>query len=287
MVIVSESTLQLSPERIRELGIRIVEYPLFLNGAPYPASVSMGREEKDELRRLILDKNNKVTTAGLQEADLRGMYASLGKEKIISIHQSFNNSRATAEVLRKVGSEAGGPDIFLFDTEHLTAGFTVQVLEAAKAVRAGMGFEDLKKLLETNRKSAGHLAAIYDLFFLQRSGRLGLAKAVLGTAMRIIPLLGATGESGVIKSVGKAKTFLQANAKFLELIGGDMERRKARRISAVIVYCGPHLTEAEHLKSLILAAGWDSAVEIHYTNHSNMPHEGPDFYDIGYITYGN
>ena len=66
MVIVSESTLQLAPERIRELGIRIVEYPLFVNGAPYPASVSMSREAKDELRRLIMDKHNTVTTAGLQ-----------------------------------------------------------------------------------------------------------------------------------------------------------------------------------------------------------------------------
>jgi len=26
-------------------------------------------------------------------------------------------------------------------------------------------------------------------------------------------------------------------------------------------------------------------VEIHYTNHSNMAHIGPDFYDIGYILY--
>jgi DegV family protein with EDD domain len=287
MVIVSESTLQLGPERIRELGIRVVEYPLFVNGAPYPASVSMSREAKDELRRLIMDKHNTVTTAGLQPEDLRRRYRSLEGERIVSIHQSFRNSRATAEALRMVRGELADLDIHLFDTEHLTAGFTVQVLEAAKAVAAGVGYDDLLRLLERNRGATRHLAAVYDLFFLSRSGRLGLVKAVLGTAMKVIPLLGSTGESGVIQSIGKAKTSAQANARLTEIVAGDMESRKARRLSAVIVYCGPHEKDAEHLKGCILERGWDASVEIHYTNHSNMPHEGPDFYDLGYIVHGD
>jgi hypothetical protein len=61
----------------------------------------------------------------------------------------------------------------------------------------------------------------------------------------------------------------------------------SNRLSVVIVYCGPHLEEVEQLRSMILEKGWDASVEIHYTNHSNMPHEGPDFYDIGYIVYGD
>ncbi len=287
MVIVTESTLQLSYERIQELGVKVMEYPLFMNGVPYPATISMSREEKDELRRQILDKNNKATTAGLQKEDVRKMYQSIGGEKIVSIHQSYNNSKATAEVLRSVRSEMTGSDIFLFDTEHLTAGFTVQVLEAAKAVRAGIEFDDLCRLLEKNRRSTRHLGAVYDLFFLKRSGRLGLAKAVLGTAMKVIPLLSSTGESGVIQSIGKAKTSAQANMRFIQIIAADLEAKKSNKLSAVIVYCGPHSEEAEQLKSMILEKGWDASVEIHYTNHSNMPHEGPDFYDIGYIVYGD
>lgn len=286
MVIVSESTLQLAPERIGELGIRVVEYPLFVNGEPYPASVAMSRAEKEALRRLILDKKNKVTTAGLAPEDLRRIYRSLEGEKIVSIHQSFQNSRATAEALRMVRGELADLDIHLFDTEHLTAGFTVQVLEAAKAVKAGIGFQELCGLLERNRRATRHLGAVYDLSFLNRSGRLGLARAVLGTAMKLIPLLSSTGESGVIKSIGKGRTYSQVNARFVDIMAADMESARASRLSAAIAYCGPHEAETEHLKGLILDRGWDASIEIHYTNHSNMPHEGPDFYDIGYIVYG-
>lgn len=287
MVIVTGSTLQLSYERIEELGIKVAEYPLFINGEPYLASISMSREAKDELRRRIMDKNNRATTAGLRGDDLRKIYQSVGDEKIVSIHQSFNNSKATAEVLRSVRSELAEKDIFLFDTEHLTAGYTVQVLEAAKAVKAGIEFDELCLLLEKNRSATRHLGAVYDLFFLKRSGRLGLAKAVLGTAMKIIPLLSSTGESGVIKSIGKAKTATQANTRFLQIMAADLEARNSSKLSATIVYCGPHREEAEQLKNMILQKEWEASVEIHYTNHSNMPHEGPDFYDIGYIVYAD
>ena len=287
MVIVTGSTLQLGFERIEELGIKIVEYPLFVNGEPYPVSISMSREEKDELRKQIMDKNNRVTTAGLQKEDLLNTYKGIRGEEIVSIHQSFNNSKATAEVLRSVKSESPDLDIYLFDTEHLTAGYTIQVLEAAKAVKAGIKIDDLCRLLEKNREATKHLGAIYDLFFLKRSGRLGLAKALLGTTMKIIPLLSSTGESGVIQSIGKARNAAQVNTRFIQIITDDLKERNGSRLSAVIVYCGPHKQEAEQLRDMILGMGWEASVEIHYTNHSNMPHEGPDFYDIGYIVYGD
>jgi DegV family protein with EDD domain len=287
MVIVTGSTLQLSYERIEELGIKVVEYPLFVNGAPYPVSISMSRERKDELRELIMDKNNRVTTAGLQKDSLEKVYRGIGSDKIVSIHQSFNNSKATAEVLRSLRGELRDLDIYLFDTEHLTAGYTIQVLEAAKAIQNGIDFENLQRLLEKNRSAARHLGALYDLFFLKRSGRLGLAKAVLGTTMKIIPLLSSTEESGVIQSIGKARNPAQVNARFIQIMGEDLKKHNSRTLSAVIVYCGPHLQECERLKEMIHATGWDATVEIHYTNHSNMPHEGPDFYDIGYIVHGD
>jgi len=56
MILIAGSVLQLSYERIKELDINIVEYPLFVNGEPYPVSVSMSGEEKDKLRDLIKPK---------------------------------------------------------------------------------------------------------------------------------------------------------------------------------------------------------------------------------------
>ncbi len=289
MIIVADSALQLNYETIQSLGIEVVEYPLYLNGEPYPASISMSREEKDKLRLLLKDKNNKVTTSGLREEDLLGIYNRYRGEKIISIHQSGRASTATAAVIKKVLSENKTLDITYIDAYHLTAAYSVLVQAAAEAVKSGKSYEEVISLIEKTRNSTNHLGVVYDLFYLHRTGRIGLAKAVLGTAMKIISILGSSEEPGVLKSIGKVKTYTQANQRFLKIIKNDIETRPCGRIKGVISVIGPHEKEAEHLKTLVDKLADEekisSDIQIHYTNHSNMPHAGPDFYDIGYIVY--
>ena len=284
MVMIADSAVQLEPATIDELGIRVVEYPLFVNGEEYPVSMSMSREEKDRLRFILKDKANNVTTSGLREEDLEKVFSGAKGEKILFMHQSSRASTATATVLKNVIDRMEHLDITVFDTGHLTAAHSVQVLEAARAVRWGMDWEGLRRMLEKNRANTTHLGAVYDLFYLHRTGRIGLAKAVFGTALKIIPLLGSSDEPGVLRSIGKAKTFAQANQRFVSLIADDLSSKGSNSLKAVISVIGPHEEEARHLKDALDKAGWTSSVEIHYTNHSNMPHAGPDFYDIGYIT---
>lgn len=285
MVIVADSALQLASQTIRDLGIEVLEYPLFVNGEPYPVSMSMSREEKERLRDLIKDKKNNVSTSGLKEEDVRRLFQRHKGQKILTMHQSARMSSITATVLQKVKTDLAGQDIELFDTHNMTSAYSVQVLLAARAARSGMAWPELSALIQKNRANTGHLGAVYDLFFLQRTGRIGRAKAILGTAMKIIPLLGASEEAGVLQSIGKAKNYLQANQKFVQLIEEDLQRKKARRVTALISQIGPYDRETGHLRDLLKDRGWASEVEVVYSNHSNMPHAGPDFYDIGYVLH--
>jgi DegV family protein with EDD domain len=285
MVIVADSSLQLSYQTIKELNIQVVEYPLFVNGEPYPVSMSMSREEKERLRGLIKDKRNNVSTSGLKEEDLHRVWERFKDQKILTIHQSARMSSITATVLQKVKSELPHLDIELFDTHHMIAAYTVQVLQAARAQREGMAGSELLALMKRNRENTRHVGSVYDLFFLQRTGRIGRAKAILGTAMKIIPLLGSSEEAGVLKNIGKAKTYQQANQKFVGMMAEDLAARKARRVTALISRIGPYDRETSHLKELIEQQGWDADVEVLSTNHSAMPHAGPDFYDLGYTVH--
>lgn len=290
MIIVADSALQLSYKTIQSLRIEIVEYPMYLNGEPYSVSINMSREEKDKLRLLLKNKDNKVTTSGLKEEDLLEIYNKHKGEKIISLHQSGRASTATEAVIKKVLIENSELDISYIDAHHLTAAYSVLVQVAAEAVKEGKSFDEVSKLIEKSRTNTNHLGVVYDLFYLHRTGRIGLAKAILGTAMKIISILGSSEEPGVLKAIGKVKKYAQANQRFIKIIKDDVETKSGTRIKGVISVIGPHENEAEHLKMLITNMGNDigitTEIGIHYTNHSNMPHAGPDFYDIGYIVYG-
>jgi DegV family protein with EDD domain len=285
MILVADSAVQLSLESLDALGVHVVEYPMYLNGEPYPASMRMSRAEKDALRLLLKDKDNKVTTSGLREEELLALYSRFKGEKILSLHQSGRASTATAAVIRKILAEHPELDVSYLDSHHLTAAYSVLVLDTAQAMRSGLSFEELIPRFERARARTRHLGVVYDLFYLHRTGRIGLAKAAFGTAMKIMAILSSSEEPGVLKSIGKVKNYAQANQRFADLIKEDMEARGGRRISAVISVIGPHEEEADRLKKSIEALGYELSLTVSYTNHSNMPHAGPDFYDIGYTVW--
>ncbi len=286
MVLIADSACQLSPDTLKKLGVAIVDYPMYLNGEPYPVSIDMSGEAKEKLRVMLKDKNNKFSTSGLREEDLLAAYNRFPGEKIISLHQSSSASTVTMDTVKKVISEHDELDVTYVDARFLTAAYSVIVQDTALAIREGKSFEEVMALLDLMRDNARHLGVVYDLFYLHRTGRIGLAKAALGTAMKIIALLSSGDEPGTLKSIGKAKNYSQCNQRFMKIIRDDLEEKQGKHLHAVISMIGPHEKETEDLKRQVESLGVDTRVEIHYTNHSNMAHIGPDFYDIGYVIYG-
>jgi fatty acid-binding protein DegV len=80
------------------------------------------------------------------------------------------------------------------------------------------------------KENTRHLGAVYDLFYLHRTGRIGLAKAVMGSAMKIIALLSSSEEPGVLKSIGKVKNYMQANNRFVQLLQEDMLEKNGKSV---------------------------------------------------------
>lgn len=285
MVIIADSACQLSYPRLQELGVKIVEYPMYLNGEPYPVSIDMSREEKEHLRTLLKEKNNEFSTSGLREEDLLRLYEDHKNEKILSVHQASAASSATMTTVKKVISEHPELDVSYIDTSFLTAAYSAIVLDIALAMKEGKSFDEILSLTEVMKAGTRHLGVVYDLFYLHRTGRIGLAKAALGTAMKIIAILSSGEEAGTLKSIGKAKNYHQINSRFLKIIQEDIAEKRGKRLHGVISIIGPHEQEAADLKQQVEALDIEARVEIHYSNHSNMAHIGPDFYDIGYILY--
>jgi DegV family protein with EDD domain len=284
MVIVADSAIQLSLEYLASIGVEVVDYPTFMNGVPYrEATMRMTEEEKEKMRSLLKDKNNNFTTAGLRAEDLTAAYRKFPGQKIISLHQSSKATTVTADTIRKVLSENKDLDVTYVDSTFLTSAYSAIVKEAAIAAGKGMSFNEVMKVIDTCRRNARHLGVIYDLFYLHHTGRIGLAKAVLGTAMKIINILSSAEEPGNLKSIGKVKNFRQANERFLSVVKEDLASKGGKSVTGVISVVGPHSPEAEHLAELVRGLGIGADVRICGTNHSNMPHVGPDFYDFGYI----
>lgn len=285
MVIVVDSAVQLEQATIKDLNLEVAEYPMYLNGAPYPVSIDMDRDAKDTLRLLLKEKENVITTSGLKEEDLKELYLKHKGEPIISLHQSSKASTATLAVIKKLLEEYKDLDIEYIDAHHLTGAYSVVVQIAGEAAKAGKSRDEVKEIILKSRENTTHLGLVYDLFYLHRTGRIGLAKAIMGTAMKIHAILSSSDQPGVLKSIGKVRNYNQANQRFIKMIKEDMAIKKGVSLQAIISVIGPHEKEANELKAMVDQLDFPTKVGVHYTNHSNMPHAGPDFYDIGYTIF--
>ena len=161
-------------------------------------------------------------------------YEKLDTDAILSIHLSskmsgtYNSALTAAEMVKdKVKVE-------VFDTGLTTLGEGMIVLESAICAFAGKDIEIIKTKAEEVKSRAKMILAIPDLNFLHRSGRLGKGKALLGTMMRIIPMI--TYNDGEIVPFGRVRTESQAILKIRDEIRKDLTKFKAKRLKVLLGY---------------------------------------------------
>lgn len=292
MKIIIDSTCQIEPQRIKDLGLGFVDYPLYLNGEEYKTkwdSPSI-REDKDKFIELLRDKNSKSSTSGITEKDFIKVFEKYKNEEMLIITQSLNNTKATGSALKKVIQEHPEYDVKAFDTEILASGVGAQGLALLRELKEKkLSRDEMYDVLVKNRANAWVVGMLYDLFYLQRSGRIGLAKAAVATAMHIYPLLSSTPQSGVLKSTGKVRNYKQANARFLAAIKDQMLEKNSHKLTVNMAYTNEHIIECDHMKEQLektaIELGWDIQIHINYTNFSLLPHMGPDFYEMGYVIH--
>ena len=147
--------------------------------------------------------------------------------------------------------------------------------------------DECYELMVKNRANAFVVGVLYDLFYLHRSGRIGLAKAAMATAIGLYPILSSTPQSGGLKSTGKVRNFKQANARFIDAIKEQMAERNSKILTVNMAYSNEHNKECLHMKDILEKTAkelnWDIQVDINYTSFSLIPHMGPDFYEMGYV----
>lgn len=186
--IVTDSTCDLPPELVDAYGITVVPCYINMGGKSYLDGVELSREAFYEQLPL---HNPPPTTSAPGIAAFVEKYERLiaeGASGIVSIHISarlsniVNVARLAAEVI------AAAP-VQVLDGGQLTIGTGLLVLEAAKAARDGRTVEAIVAMLRTYTKRVHTVAMLDTLEYLRRSGRLSRFQALMGTILRIKPLL--------------------------------------------------------------------------------------------------
>jgi DegV family protein with EDD domain len=136
-----------------------------------------------------------ATTSQPSIGDFISAYEPLLDEgrEIVSIHLSaeISGTYAAANQARErlIADGRGGERIHVFDSRSACGGNGLSVLAASAAARAGEGAGAVLARAERARQELKMWFAIDTLEYLRRGGRIGGARAWIGSALKIKPIL--------------------------------------------------------------------------------------------------
>lgn len=238
IALVTDSTSDIEPQRAATLGVTVVPLFVVFGDRSYRDYLDLSRPQFFAM--LASEKTLPTTsqpTAQMFEDAFRPLVQA-GREILcitISSHLSgtINAARAAAQQF---------PDakIEIYDSQSAAGGLGMMVLRAREILEGGGGWSEVLTALDHERITQRLYACLPDLSHLQRTGRIGRVQAVLGTLMKIVPVIGL--KDGVVVPEAQVRTFARAQATMLDLsLAAVTEVSKARFL--VMHTNAPHLAQ--------------------------------------------
>ncbi len=212
LAIVTDSTAYLPQDAVDRHGIVVV-----------PLSVAVGDEALDDgveispkdLAEALRAKRSVTTSRPSPEtfaAAYRDAFES-GARGVVSLHLSGELS-GTCEAARLAAAEAPLP-VRVVDSRLVGMALGYSVLTAAEGAAAGLSLDEAAAAAVQRAAHTSGFFYVDTLEHLRRGGRIGAARALLGSALAVKPLLHLSG--GRIEPLEKVRTASRAIARLEEI----------------------------------------------------------------------
>lgn len=190
--VVADTTSYLPPELLTKHDVRLVSLYVGIEGE---------QDRESEITDLhafyerLRGSDQPVTTSQPSVGDFIAVYEPLlaeGKE-IVSIHLSSDISGTYESAMqareRLTAEDSGGGRIVVCDSRTGCGGMGLMILAAARAAEQGAGAAEARERANAVREALKIWFAVDTLDYLRRGGRIGAARAWIGSTLKIKPIL--------------------------------------------------------------------------------------------------
>jgi DegV family protein with EDD domain len=205
--VVTDSIADLPPQIIAELGITVIPINLRFGEKVYRDGVDMTSEQF--YRELARSKHLPVTSVPAP-VTFATAYDRLAAEtdEILVVAVSAKLSGTYEVALQSIGLMKCKCRVEVLDSQRAVMAQGFLVMRAAQAAREGASMEEMIEIVKRNIPRVDMQAAFDTLDYLRRGGRIGAAQALLGSALRIHPII--TMKNGLVEPVGRERSRARA-----------------------------------------------------------------------------
>lgn len=215
VAIVTDSTADIPRDLAEARGLRVVPMTVTFGEESFISGVTLQPERFYELldERDEIPMTSQPNPAWFEEAF--GDAADVGADAVVAVHISSELS-GTCDVARKAAERIELP-VEVVDSRHAGASLALVVFAALRAAEDGASAGEVARHAE---RIAGETAihfAVDDLAYLRRGGRLTGAQHLVGSVLRVKPVL--TVNDGRVEPLEKVRTWSKAVQRLGELTG--------------------------------------------------------------------
>jgi len=215
--IVTDSVSDISPAIANELGITVVPLNVVFGPEIYRDGVDL---TTNEFYRKLERSQTLPTTSTPPLQTFIELYDRLAEEadEILVITISRKLSATGEAALKAVESMEKKCRVEVIPSQWAMMAEGLIVIAAAKAARTGANLDEVVKLTERNMSRVEMRLAFDTLEYLKRGGRIGKARALLGSMLGINPILGI--KDGEVFPFGRERSRAKAIDRLYKFVTG-------------------------------------------------------------------
>ncbi|WP_096189170.1 DegV family protein [Evansella halocellulosilytica] len=214
--IVTDSTADIPESLVKDLNISVVPLKVHFGEETFEDGVDLNASQfYDKLKSANIIPTTSQPTPHQFETEYRRIHEEWPQDDIISIHLSSKLSGTFQSAY--IASQTLGDEVPLtvIDSRRASYAIGIIVVEVAKLAKAGATKEECLKRIDELLEDTTVYFMVDTLEFLEKNGRIGKASAVLGSLLKIKPIL-SLNEEGEVYPFEKVRGNKKAVSKIIQ-----------------------------------------------------------------------
>lgn len=272
--IVTDSTTDITPEMIQELGVTVIPLTFTLEGQSHQNIPGQGMPITGFYNKLRAGSMS--TTAQVNAEEFIQVFSPIleaGDDVLYIAFSSGLSGTCQSAIIAKnqLEEQFPGRRVAVFDSLAASMGEGLLVYLAAQQKKAGADLDQLLQWLQENVLHLCHWFTVDDLNHLKRGGRVSAATALVGTMLGIKPVLHVDDEGHLIP-VSKVRGRKQS---LDELVRKMAETAIDPASQMVFISHGDCLADAQYVEKQIREKLGTRQFAINYIGPVIGAHSGP------------
>lgn len=213
IAILVDSGSDVPMELVKRYNMYVAPLNIIYKNQEYVDDVDITTEEV--LSRLAEEIPSTSLPTGETIQELFDQIKRDGYEKVLAVTLSSGLS-GTYNIIRLLASQQKNLEVFVLDTKNISIASGFNAIQAAEYINDGMDWATLIQTVSKNIKNTKVFFTVSTLEYLQAGGRIGRVASLLGSKLKIRPIISCN-EEGIYYSVTNARGQKRSINKALEL----------------------------------------------------------------------